>query len=299
MENDASFLPFFKMEGCGNDYVFIDVRKNTFQPPLSAKEIQQISDRHTGIGSDGLVIVGPSDKAPLSMSMWNADGTSSAMCGNALRCLALWEYYCSGKKNFSIETPAGLCRARVLFLSNNETPRLEIEMPAPVFDLEKMPLACSHIQKKSGPISILLSVEGFGLQEVHVLSMGNAHCVLFVEDIDHAPVSSLGPALESHPAFPERINVEFVSLKKSPNEEGIFVRTFERGSKETLACGSGACAAHVVSVLLKNAPKKQNVFQSGGCLDLEWHGSLEDKSPVMMRGPARLVYEGKYRRKIK
>ncbi len=288
--NKKRSFSFIKMEGCGNDYIFIDTRQTPLDVAFSECEIQKICDRHTGVGSDGVIIITPSNRASLFMNMWNADGFPSAMCGNALRCLALWEYYCSGTNEFFIETSVGLHQANVISCLEEKNIQLQIQMPSPIFAVKEIPFNTIYAKKKEKLISYGLSVHGFGIQEVYVLSMGNPHCILFVDDVKTAPVEALGAELEKHPAFPERTNVGFVST----NKNSIRVRTYERGSQETLACGSGACAAHVVSVLTKKSATKQRVILPGGELEIAWEGGFEKKAPVIMTGPARLVYEGRY-----
>ena len=302
-------IPFAKMEGCGNDYVFIDNRVQDLAPalakPFSKQEIKNISDRNIGIGSDGLVILGPpsqeqSQTEQLSMLMWNADGSPSDMCGNALRCIALWEYKRSGQEVFTIQSPKALHPVRIL-KATKEKPlaHVEVEMSPPLFTAQEIPFNVKQTEQvqTEGLIcaSLSLNSESFALQKIYTLSMGNPHCVLFLENainLENFPVQGLGKILESHPAFPEHCNVEFAAQKK----KGLFIRTYERGSGETMACGSGACAAHVAAVLSQRAPARQKVFLRGGELEIEWQGSIEKKQAVLMRGPARLVYTGSFTR---
>ena len=316
-------IPFAKMEGCGNDYVFIDSREQSFsnrlflEEPFSKEEIRNISDRNVGIGSDGLVLLAPPKiekgakvKAEVCMYMWNADGSPSDMCGNALRCTALWEYQRKGQMDFIIQSPKAL---HSVCIQRRDTKQdiaslktggeiemeaeVEVEMPAPLFAAKEIPFAVEQVKQMDGdqPICALLDrgMGNFSPQKIYTLSMGNPHCVLFLEEslaLEKFPVQRLGKIIESHPSFPERCNVEFVVQKK----EGLFIRTYERGSGETLACGSGACAAHSVAVLRKGAPPRQKVFLRGGELEIEWEGNAEKKQSIFMRGPARLVYKGTF-----
>ena len=297
------------MEACGNDYVFIDSRIQSqaqtlvSEKPFSKQEIKNISDRNFGIGSDGLILLGPSSQGQLSMSMWNADGSPSDMCGNALRCLALWEYQRSGKEAFTIQSSKGLHPVRIL-AAKKEAPSkealwIEVEMPAPVFAAQEIPFDIKKAEQvqTEGLICARLGLnsKSFASQKIYTLSMGNPHCVLFIEDgtnIESFPVQELGKLLRAHPAFPEGCNVEFAVQK----DTGLCMRTYERGSGETLACGSGACAAHAAAVISQGAPACQKVFLRGGELEIEWQGSLSKKQAVFMRGPARLVYTGSFTR---
>lgn len=293
-------IPFAKMEGCGNDYVCIDSRSQaeTLKKPFSKREIKNISDRNLGIGSDGLVLLGSSAKGEPSMSMWNADGSPSDMCGNALRCLALWEYQRTAKKVFRIQSPKFLHPVRIL--AKKEASWIEIGMPPPFFAAQDIPFDKKKAKQTQmeGLICADLKVDSelFALQKIYTLSMANPHCVLFIEeddsDLQKFHVQELGKLLGTHPAFPEGCNVEF-SVQK---DKGLFIRTYERGSGETLACGSGACAAHVAAVITQGASACQKVFLRGGELEIEWQGSLQKEESVFMRGPARLVYTGNFMR---
>ena len=302
-------IPFLKMEGCGNDYIFIDTDHLPTNVSFSAQEIKRISDRHTGIGSDGLVLMTFSDEQDQTfMRMWNADGSPSKMCGNALRCLALWQYRRCRQKEFSIRSESAVHKTRIFFEPSDsqgqllEAPELteqaqvEINMGSPIFASDDIPFSAHKAVRKryGGMICAHLDVKNFGKQEVYVLSMGNPHCVLFVNDQDTAPVQELGPILEAHPAFPKKTNVIFACQRP----EGLFMRTFERGSGETLACGSGACAAHVAAVLTNRGKPCQKVRLRGGSLEIVWDPETTENannaSEVLMRGPARLVYEGQF-----
>ncbi len=292
-------IPFVKMEGCGNDYVFIDTQHLPTNTSFSSQEIKRISHRHTGIGSDGLVLIdSSSNQNEASIRMWNADGSPSKMCGNALRCLALWQYRRSGQIEFSIRSESGIHPVRILSAQSTDKQliaEIEINMGSPIFSREEIPFYSPEAVQKhyDNLICAHLSIEDFGIQEVYVLSMGNPHCIIFVKDHNTASVDAIGCALENHPAFPQKTNVEFVCQ----TSDGLFVRTFERGSGETLACGSGACAAHVATVLAKGGHSRQQVFLRGGRLEIEWNNQKTGQpDPVILQGPARLVYEGLFSR---
>lgn len=288
------------MEGAANDYVFFDQREPAggAAATLTAAEIRAISDRRTGVGGDGVVLIAPSDRALARMVMYNADGSSSAMCGNALRCIALHVHDQTGQSDFLLESSVGLHRARVL---QRDPAWIEIEMPAPRFAAADIPFDPSRTgappAQPVGPHGALLdapirvSLPG-GEREVRaaLVSMGNPHCVLFVEDADDADVEALGPALERHPAFPERANIEFVSVDRAGG--GLYQRTYERGSGETLACGSGACAVHAAAALSGRSGVVSRIRLRGGVLELEWDASRHPAAPILMRGPARIAFRG-------
>lgn len=302
----AAALPsFVKMEGTANDYVFFDALDLPADavPLPDAATIRRISDRRSGVGGDGVVVMAPpiSPEARARMFMWNADGSSSAMCGNALRCIALHVHRRTGETEFVLESGAGSHRTRVLDYDDaSRSGRFEIDVGPPLFAAERIPFA-GNGQAGAGPLldvplhlEVPASLRGNGRNDIEVrgvvLSMGNPHLVLFVDDADREPVEVLGPLLEHHPAFPERTNVEFVS--KDPNLPGLYQRTFERGSGETLSCGSGACAVHVAAVLTGRAERRGKIRVRGGVLELEWNGDVANPSGVLMRGPARVAFTG-------
>lgn len=296
----ANLTPFIKMEGAANDYVFFDLRAPSggAGAPFNAAEIRAISDRRTGVGGDGVVVIAPSERALARMVMFNADGSGSAMCGNALRCIALYVHEQTGQSDFLLESSVGLHRARVL---ERDPAWIEIEMPAPRFAAADIPFDPARTgaapMPPVGPHGALLdapirvSLPG-GEREVRaaLVSMGNPHCVVFVDDADAADFEQLGPALENHPAFPERANIEFVSVYRAGG--GLYQRTYERGSGETLACGSGACAVHVAAALTGRSGAISRIRLRGGALELEWDAARHPATPVLMRGPARIAFRG-------
>ncbi len=270
---------FFKLEGAGNDYIYIDFTENDFSiSNIKTEKIPLLCNRRYGIGSDGLVIMGRSNTADVKMYMWNSDGSYSHICGNALRCIGFYWYKKTGKNEFLIESGAGIHRTFVLE-DNFDWGRVKVEMGTPVFDKIKIPFLGNE---KSNELYKFKDISIFK-EEGYVVSMGNPHCVFFVEDPDNIPIEEVGPKIEHHMLFPERTNVEFVKI----NSDGsIYQRTWERGSGETLACGSGACAVHVVSVLEKNTNKKNLIHLKGGTLEIEWNENL------WMTGNANFVYWG-------
>ncbi len=307
--SDTDFLRalpgFVKMEGTANDYVFFDALDFPADavPVPNTETIRRISDRRTGVGGDGVVLIAPpqSPEARARMLMWNADGSSSAMCGNALRCIALHVHRRSGETEFVLESGAGSHRARVLeFDESSRSGVFEIDVGPPIFAAERIPFKGNGHSADGPLIDVPLQLEvptalrdhGSNDLEVRgvVVSMGNPHLVLFVDDADREPVELLGPLLEHHPAFPERTNVEFVS--PDPELPGLYQRTFERGSGETLSCGSGACAVHVAAVLTGRAERRGKIRVRGGVLELEWNGDVANPGGVKMRGPARVAFTG-------
>lgn len=276
-------IEFFKMEGAGNDYVYVDLRE-------SAKKIRQLKiellprlcDRRYGIGGDGLVLIGPSDRAAGRMWMWNADGSASAMCGNALRCVSLYLSADGRKKELTVESGVGSHRAEII--SRDEillSGSVRLDMGQPLFEASVIPFISDSKDVYGHPVRYRHELKGLG--EGYVLSMGNPHCVIFVDDPDTVDIESIGPRIENDPAFPERTNVEFVSIR----EDGtLFQRTWERGSGETLACGSGACAALVAAASAGLSDRTNTVHLRGGDLFIEWNKT------VHMTGPARLVFRG-------
>ena len=286
-------LEFIKMEGIGNDYVFLDraALAKDWQP--QTQQIQRIADRHFGVGADGLVLIEPSNQAAARMVMFNADGSRSAMCGNALRCIGLHVFHTTSQREFLLESDVGLHAVRVLAGQPGDSQAmLEVNQGPPVFERARIPFA------KPGPepaqeIGVVLE-DGTSYTGT-VLSMGNPHLVLFVDDADALDLQKIGPGLEHHPDFPERTNVEFVSSDAESARAGLYQRTWERGSGETLACGSGACAVVVAAVLAGKFEKTVPIRLRGGSLELEWDGNRDRNSDVLLRGPARIVFQGSLR----
>lgn len=289
-------IDFIKMEGLGNDYIYIDTLENgKDDSPLNAEEIRSLCDRRFGIGADGVVIIAPSDRATARMKMWNADGSPSPMCGNALRCIALHVAEKKGLSEFDLESDAGLHRVKV---RSNGPGRgmVEINMGRPRFAAEAIPVLPDKLfsAPPAAPpyIQLPLDIDGIPGLRATVLSMGNPHCVLFVDDADAFPVGRIGPLLENHPAFPRRSNIEFVSPE--PDGRGLYQRTYERGSGETLACGSGAAAVLVAAVLAGKGTTKNKIRLRGGVLHLEWQRQNELEGEILLTGPARRVYQGRF-----
>lgn len=273
-------LPFAKMHGCANDYVVVDaVHHDAGDPGALARAA---CDRRRGVGSDGLLLALPSDGADLRMRMFNPDGSEAEMCGNGLRCLVFFaatQGLIEQSDDVSVETGAGVLRARLLS-TRDDVADVALEMGAPRLERDAVPM--------EGPagrvIDEHIDVAGESHQ-ITAVSMGNPHAVLFVDDVDAVPLDVLGPALETHAAFPRRTNVEVVQVL---DRRSVRQRTWERGVGETLACGTGACAVGVAGVLTGRTERAVQVHLRGGQLDVLW----EEAGGVRLTGPAVEVFQG-------
>jgi diaminopimelate epimerase len=267
------------MHGAGNDFVVLDGLRDALPPlaPLAAR----LCDRHFGIGADQLLVVRPSQEADFRMEIWNADGSQVEMCANGIRCFYkyLRDAGHTQARELSVETLSGVVRPRWA-----GPDLVTVDMGRPILAPAKIP---TRLGAGDGPVlDVPLDVQGETVV-VSSVSMGNPHAVLFVDDPESAPVERLGPAIERHPAFPNRVNVEFVA----PRGRGrLQQRTWERGAGETLACGSGACAAAVVSILRGVVERRLEVELRGGRLEIAWPA---DDAHVEMTGPAARVFEGR------
>lgn len=280
----ARKLPFVKMQGAGNDYVYINGFEHEIADPgwLARK----ISDRHFGVGSDGLVLVLPSARADLRMRMFNADGSEAEMCGNASRCVGKFahDHGLVKKPEFSLETGAGIREIRLDFRAG-EVIGGTVDMGEPILDPAVIPAAFPHAPERI--VHELIEVGGSDYA-VTAVSMGNPHAVYFVEAIDGLDLAGIGPKFEHHAWFPKRANSEFVEVI---DRGRIKMRVWERGAGETLACGTGACAAVVASVLNDRTDRDVRVDLTGGTLLIRWD---EKNNHVYMTGPAVTVFEGEY-----
>ncbi|MDQ3660340.1 MAG: diaminopimelate epimerase [Actinomycetota bacterium] len=281
---DIVRLEFAKYQGIGNDFVMLSDLHDELK--LTAHLAAQLCDRHFGVGADGVIRVGPGrDGAELFMDYLNSDGSTGEMCGNGIRCLAVFARHegLSSSEQMVIGTRAG---NKMVEISGEH---VRVDMGAPIFEPALIPVrwdGTNALQMKLELNSQLVVDE---VVELACLSMGNPHAVLFTTDVEDAPVRTLGPLLERHPAFPQGTNVSFVD--PSPSAE-IRMRVWERGSGETLACGTGACAAAVASRLLAGSSEQTTVVLPGGRLGVEWDGSVERESPVFMTGPAQRSFAG-------
>ncbi len=277
-------LPFTKMQGIGNDYVYINGFEQEIRDPweLAVK----ISDRHFGVGSDGLVLIEPSSIADIRMRMFNADGTEAEMCGNASRCVAKFAYDAglTRKKIILLETGAGV-RTIALKFSDDEVTGASVDMGEPVIRPDKIPVAMPEQGSKIVNEEIQIDDQTYRFTAV---SMGNPHAVVLMDGISDLNLPELGPKFENHPWFPNRTNTEFVEVI---DRHRIRMRVWERGAGETLACGTGACAALVACVLNDLTDREAVVELLGGSLKIKW-----DKADnhVHMSGPAVTVFDGVY-----
>jgi diaminopimelate epimerase len=272
-------MRFVKMHGIGNDYVYVDCFRDIVKEP--EKLAAQISDRHFGVGADGLILIMPSDKADARMRMFNADGSEAQMCGNGIRCLAKYVYDSGISRNteLTVDTLAGVLHLQ-LFSSNGRVEKVRVNMGMPRLCRQEIPM----LGEGDRVLGEQLTAESREFT-VTCVSMGNPHCVIYVDDVAKFPVTHYGPLLERHAQFPQRTNVEWVEWL---NRQEIRQRTWERGSGETLACGTGACAAVVASVLNGKTDRTVTVHLLGGDLEIEW---AEDNH-VYMSGPAVEVFRG-------
>jgi len=271
------------MHGAGNDYVYI----NGFEEQIDEPGVlaQQVSHRQFGIGSDGLILILPSDIADVRMRMFNADGSEGEMCGNGIRCVAKYAYDHGlvNSLDVSVETAAGVLSLSLSTGSSGLVEQVRVNMGKPKWTRGEIPMV-----GQPDETAIAVPVKLGGQQyELTCISMGNPHAVIFVDDVEKFPVTEIGPQIENHELFPARVNVEFVQVV-GPAE--VIQRTWERGSAETLACGTGASAVTVAGVLTGRTERKIINHLRGGDLELEW---LED-GDVMMTGPAVEVFSGDY-----
>lgn len=274
-------MKFTKMHGIGNDYVYVDCFQEEVKHP--AELAKYVSDRHFGIGSDGLILIKPSKTADFQMEMYNADGSQGEMCGNGIRCVAkyVYDYGLTDKKNISVETLAGIKHLE-LTIEEGKAVLVKVNMGAPELEPEKIPVAAEGKQA----VKVPLKVKGTEY-EMTCVSMGNPHCVIFMEeDVRQLDLTAMGPDFEHHACFPKRINTEFVNVV---NPHTLRMRVWERGSGETLACGTGACATAVAAILNGLAKSEVTVQLLGGDLKIRWEG---EGTPVYMTGPAAAVFDG-------
>jgi diaminopimelate epimerase len=280
-------MRFTKMHGIGNDYVYVDGFAEKLADPASVA--RKISDRHFGIGGDGLILILPSDKADVKMRMFNADGSEAEMCGNGIRCLAKYAYeHGLAKANpMKVETGAGVLSLQ-LHLDGTTVAQVTVNMGQPILALPKIPVdpeKMGRIRDNEYRLNIDSPSESL---PVVLVSMGNPHAVTYVPDVAAVDLNRIGPAIERHPAFPRRVNAHFVQVI-SPTE--VKMRTWERGSGITLACGTGACAVCVAGALTGRTDRKILAHLPGGDLSLEWR---ESDNNVYMTGPATELFSGQW-----
>lgn len=275
-------MKFTKMQGCGNDYVYI----NGFTEKIEDKPafVRAVSDRHFGVGGDGAIFINPSEEADFEMEMYNADGTRAEMCGNGIRCVAKYVYDkgMTDKEQVSIVS-FGNVKYVDLYVEDGLVSSVKVNMGAPILDAEKVPVKSTKSQSVDEPIT----VNGKEYRMTCV-SMGNPHAVIFMEDIAKFDIASIGPLFENHEVFPNRTNTEFVEVVDRTH---VNMRVWERGTGETLACGTGCCATVVACVLNGLTEDKVTVRVLGGEIEIQWD---REANLVYMTGPAAIVFEGEF-----
>ncbi|MCC8100781.1 MAG: diaminopimelate epimerase [Clostridiales bacterium] len=298
-------MKFTKMHGIGNDYVYVNCFQETVENPPQVAI--RVSDRHFGIGSDGLILIKPSDRADFQMEMYNADGSLGAMCGNGIRCVAkyVYDYGLTDKTQISVETANGIKYLDLTVALNPEdtnergkVSQVRVDMGAPILEPERIPVDISVFHPLSAASSenntrmtvapiisrkILVGSENYAITCV---PMGNPHCIVPVEDVDALEIEKTGPLFETHSAFPDRVNTEFIKVIDCHT---VQMRVWERGSGETLACGTGACAVAVACVLNEWTDNEVTVKLRGGDLRITWD---REQNTVYMTGTATTVFEG-------
>ena len=288
-------MKFTKMQGLGNDYVYVDCTREELSTPADVARV--VSDRHFGIGSDGLILIKPSKAADFYMEMYNADGSRSAMCGNGIRCVGkyVYDFGLTDKLDVSIETAAGI-KYLSLRLLDGKVSEVRVNMGAPELSPEKIPTTLEGTKeltvngaedKVRAVLAAKLNVLGKDY-EVSCVSMGNPHVITYVKDENAIDIEKIGPAFENHPAFPERTNTEFIRVADRKN---LYMRVWERGTGETLACGTGACASAVATMLNGLCDRSVTIHLLGGDLQIEWDAG---ENVVYMTGPAVTVFTGDY-----
>ncbi|MCX7615112.1 MAG: diaminopimelate epimerase [Clostridiales bacterium] len=274
-------MPFTKMHGIGNDYIYFNCLESELQNPEDLSVF--LSDRHFAIGGDGIVMILPSEAADYRMRMFNADGSEGKMCGNAIRCVGkfLYDNKITDKTDLSIETLSGIKYLK-LFIIEGLVESVEVDMGKPELRPANIPVLSKDETFINQPITVDSKI-----YNATCVSMGNPHAVIFMKDIDSLNLAEIGPKFEHHPLFPDRVNTEFVEVL---SKDCIKMRVWERGSGETFACGTGACASVVASVLNEKCDKNREitVLLRGGELKITWAAN----DTVLMKGPATKVFDG-------
>ena len=275
-------MKFTKMQGIGNDYVYVNCFEETVKDPAAVA--RYVSDRHFGIGSVGLILIKPSDIADCEMDMYNLDGSQGAMCGNGIRCVAkyVYDYGIVKKENISVSTKSGI-KYLDLTVRDGKVALVRVNMGSPVLTASQIPVVSSTEEMINAPLKV--NGETYYITAV---SMGNPHAIVYMTDVDHLDIGEIGPYFENHMAFPDRVNTEFVEVL---DDHTLKMRVWERGSGETLACGTGACAVAVASILNGHVDgeKPVTVKLLGGDLEIFWD---RQENLVYMTGPAATVFDG-------
>jgi len=273
-------MNFTKMQGTGNDYIYVNCFNEP--PPKDPSELsRRLSDRHFGVGSDGIIIISPSEVANLKMDIYNADGSRAEICGNGLRCVGKFAYERGLVKSneLFVETIAGT-KKMTLEIENGRVKTIRVNMGAPILEPSRIPVRADVDSVINMPLDVLGEVYC-----ITAVSMGNPHCVIFVDSVDSIELTKVGSALENHKLFPRRTNVEFAEITDS----GIKIRVWERGAGETLACGTGASAVLAAAVLNGKSGRRSRIFLRGGELLAEWDINSND---IYLTGGAEFVFDG-------
>lgn len=273
-------MKFTKMEGLGNDYVYVNCLQEKVENP--SELAIRVSDRHFGIGSDGLILIKPSDVADFRMDMYNADGSQSEMCGNGIRCVGkyVYDYGLTDKTSIAVETLAGI-KYLDFQIEEGKVVTVTVNMGTPELVPANIPVRC----EKESVIDEPIEVDGV-TYHMTCVSMGNPHSVVFVEDTNTFPLEQVGPLFEQHAVFPNRVNAEFIQII---DRKTVNMRVWERGSGETLACGTGACASTVACILNGLTEDEITLHLLGGDLKVRWD---REENLVYMTGPAKVVFDG-------
>lgn len=273
-------MKFTKMQGLGNDYVYVNCMEEEIENP--SELAKQVSDRHYGVGSDGLILIGPSEHADFEMKMYNADGSRGEMCGNGIRCVGkyVYDYGLTDRTEVSVETLGGI-KYLSLTVENGKVSLVKVDMGSPIFVPEQIPVKAG----RQDAVDVPINVDGKEYR-MTCISMGNPHAVVYMDDIKGLEIEKIGPKFEQHPCFPNRVNTEFAHVI---DRQTVEMRVWERGSGETLACGTGACAVAVSCMVNGLTDDTVTVRLLGGNLEIAWD---REKNIVYMTGPATVVFDG-------
>ncbi len=273
-------MKFTKMHGCGNDYVYVNLFEENIADPAAFSI--KVSDRHFGIGSDGLITIGPSDVADFRMRIYNADGSEAEMCGNGIRCVAkyVYDHKLTDKTNVSVESGAGI-KYLQLTVEDDKVTQVRVDMGEPILSPSDIPVVAQGDKVVDEPIEVCNKT-----WHMTCVSMGNPHAVVFVDDVEHFDLEKYGPHFENHSRFPKRVNTEFVQVV---SRSEAYMRVWERGSAETWACGTGTCATAMACILNNKTDNKVLVHLRGGDLTIEYD---EASNHIFMTGPATEVFSG-------
>ena len=281
-------MKFTKMHGCGNDYIYINGFTEKIPQEGKPELVRKISDRHFGIGGDGAIFINPSSEADFEMEMYNADGSRAEMCGNGIRCVAkyVYDYGLTDKTDISVIS-CGKIKYLQLFLKDGKVDTVKVNMGTPILTAEEIPVTPLPGKEGEQIVDEPITVQGKEYKMTCV-SMGNPHAVVFMDDVSDLDIEKLGPHFENHERFPNRINTEFVKILDRQN---VQMRVWERGTGETLACGTGCCATVVACILNGLTDNTVTVKLLGGEIEITWD---QEANLVYMTGPAVTVFEGEY-----